>query len=186
MSSASITKTVLADSMKKLMAKQPLGKISVGEIVGHCGLNRNSFYYHFKDKYDLVNWIFYTEFAQAMQGQEEAYSSWAALEDICEFFYENRVFYANALSTGGQNSFAEYFNELIQSILVVRAEELFEENADREFFAIFIADVFLVAISRWLLEGAKTPPDELTAKIRRVLTSAAVKIMEAEETAARA
>ena len=56
-----ITKRVLADSIRKLMEQRPLAKISVGDIVEECGLNRNSFYYHFKDKYDLVNWIFYTD-----------------------------------------------------------------------------------------------------------------------------
>lgn len=44
--------------MKKLMEKKPFSKISVGDICEDCGMNRKSFYYHFRDKYDLVNWIF--------------------------------------------------------------------------------------------------------------------------------
>ena len=44
--------------MKKLMKEKPFAKISVIDICEGCGMNRKSFYYHFKDKYDLVNWNF--------------------------------------------------------------------------------------------------------------------------------
>jgi len=58
-----ITKNALSTALKELMLLHPLAKISVGDICARCGMNRKSFYYHFKDKYDLVNWIFHTEFS---------------------------------------------------------------------------------------------------------------------------
>ena len=58
MADSNIAKNALAASMKKLMSKNPFSKISVGDICEDCGMNRKSFYYHFRDKYDLVNWIF--------------------------------------------------------------------------------------------------------------------------------
>lgn len=62
MPDSSITKRALAAALKQLMSEKPLQKISVGDICETCSMNRKSFYYHFKDKYDLVNWIFYTEY----------------------------------------------------------------------------------------------------------------------------
>ena len=47
--------------------EQSFEKISVSDICERCGMNRKSFYYHFKDKYDLVNWIFDTEFVELNQ-----------------------------------------------------------------------------------------------------------------------
>jgi len=52
-----ITKLALANSLKGLMVKKAFSNISVRDFVDDCGLTRQAFYYHFKDKYDLVNWI---------------------------------------------------------------------------------------------------------------------------------
>ena len=52
------TKQAFADALRKLLEQKPFAKISVSHICEECGMNRKSFYYHFKDKYDLVNWIF--------------------------------------------------------------------------------------------------------------------------------
>ena len=48
----------LADAMKQCMAKLPVEKITVKEIVEECGTTRQTFYRNFKDKYDLINWYF--------------------------------------------------------------------------------------------------------------------------------
>ena len=52
------TKYRMAESIKGLMARMPLDKITVKDIVADCGLTRQTFYRNFKDKYDLVNWYF--------------------------------------------------------------------------------------------------------------------------------
>lgn len=52
---SNLTKRALAAAMKELMEQMPFSKISVSDIAEQCGMNRKSFYYHFKDKYDLVN-----------------------------------------------------------------------------------------------------------------------------------
>ena len=61
MSNNRITKEALASALKKLLEQQPLSKISVKYITDYCDISRNTFYYHFKDKYELINWIFYTD-----------------------------------------------------------------------------------------------------------------------------
>ena len=82
MAYSGVTKTVMAEAMKDLMREIPFAKISVGDICARCGMNRKTFYYHFKDKYDLVNWIFQTEFLEMMIGKKYT-SGWQLLSDIC-------------------------------------------------------------------------------------------------------
>ena len=54
-----ITKTALEASLKKLLLKKPLDKITIRDLTEDCGISRMTFYYHFKDIYDLVEWICY-------------------------------------------------------------------------------------------------------------------------------
>ncbi len=51
------TKEMLATSLKKLMVNESLDKITVTQVTNLCGINRQTFYYHFKDLYDLLYWI---------------------------------------------------------------------------------------------------------------------------------
>lgn len=51
------TKHALVASLKKLMEKKPLSKITISEICNDCGMNRKTFYYHFEDIYDMVGWM---------------------------------------------------------------------------------------------------------------------------------
>ncbi|MBE6350716.1 MAG: TetR family transcriptional regulator, partial [Spirochaetaceae bacterium] len=62
MSNSNITKQALANAFKELMFEKSFTRITINDICSKCSLNRKSFYYHFKDKYDLLNWIFYVDF----------------------------------------------------------------------------------------------------------------------------
>lgn len=156
MPDSNITKRALAQSMKTLMNARPFAKISVGDICETCGMNRKSFYYHFRDKYDLVNWVYYTEFVEALQ-QRQYEGTWDFLMDMCEYFYANRAFYVNALKVSGQNSFREYFGQVFQPIIYAAVEESYASSEHRAFYATFFSDAFLVSLERWLNEGAMVP-----------------------------
>ena len=58
---AEITKMWIADKMQEIMKHKPISKIRVTEICRAAEIERPTFYYHFKDKYDLVAWMFYTK-----------------------------------------------------------------------------------------------------------------------------
>ena len=51
------TKRALAASLKGLLARKPLSKITISDITEDCGISRMTFYYHFQDVYDLIDWI---------------------------------------------------------------------------------------------------------------------------------
>ena len=87
MADTNITKRALAAALKELMEHKAFEKISVSDICEACNMNRKSFYYHFKDKYDLVNWIYYTEFIEVALKKEHG-SVWNLLDEICRYFYE--------------------------------------------------------------------------------------------------
>lgn len=179
MSDSHITKRALAESMKKLMKERPVKKISISDIVEGCNMNRQSFYYHFKDKYDLVNWIYYTEFFVTIKDSPRG--AWEILEKTCDYFYENKVFYKNAFEVKGQNSFSEYFNEVLHSVLVVNLEDVFKNKKNVEFYATFYADAISVAIKRWLIEESKMSSETFVELIKNAIEGVAKYLLEEDE-----
>lgn len=174
MPDSSITKKALADALKQLMAEKPLQKISVGDICERCSMNRKSFYYHFRDKYDLVNWVFYTEFAEQFIGEGQITSGFF-LEKICTYFYRNRAFYVSALEQEGQNSFSEYFADVMRSLLSLYYTDVVDRDDAYEFIITFYTDALLAALKRWLREGTM-PPERFVDLVRRATTQRAAKV----------
>ena len=66
-----MTKRALEASLKELLRHKPLDKITVSDLTDHCGVNRMTFYYHFKDIYDLVEWCCEEDAARALAGQRK-------------------------------------------------------------------------------------------------------------------
>ena len=59
---ANFTKKAIEASFLKLLNERPLNKITVKDIVEDCGINRNSFYYHFDDIPSLMKGMIREEF----------------------------------------------------------------------------------------------------------------------------
>ena len=66
-----ITKRALETSLKNLLLQKPLNKITISDIAKDCGINRMTFYYHFKDIYDLIEWTCNEETARAINGKKK-------------------------------------------------------------------------------------------------------------------
>lgn len=167
MANLSITKRALAQTLKELMLEEPLAKISIGDICTHCGMNRKSFYYHFKDKYDLVNWIFDTEFLQCYVGEASAEDGgWEAMLRLCEYFQKNKAFYQRALESQGQNSFYEYFGDILTVIISENLHPLFEDGEHHEFYITLFTEAIRSVIVRWLREERSLPPEEFVQLLK--------------------
>lgn len=69
------TKRAFASSLKNKLQTKPLEKITVTDICEDCEVNRQTFYNHFKDIFDLVEWIYTVDADKAMDGKK-AYQTW--------------------------------------------------------------------------------------------------------------
>ena len=89
------TKRALAQSLKHLMEQKPLEKITVVDISEDCGVNRQTFYYHFQDIYDLIEWIYINE-AEKRLGEKTTYDTWQeGFLQILSYILNNRNFVRN-------------------------------------------------------------------------------------------
>lgn len=151
MADSSITKKALATAMKKLMSERPFAKISVSDICEECEMSRKSFYYHFRDKFDLVNWIFYVEFIGEMLKNKDATEE-QQVQQLCKYFEKNRQFYIHALQIKGQDSFSDYFREMLEPVASSYIEKQFQHSEESEFMARFFLDALLVSVQHWLTD----------------------------------
>jgi len=173
MSGSLVTKKALAASIKELMMKKSLAKISIEEIVNHCGLNRQTFYYHFKDKYDLVNWIYSTEVV-AFTAESWTYEQWSnGVLEVLTLLKKNQAFYRNALNASGQNTFADYLflvsKEMIMQVLDSFCATSSVSLEGKDFMAEFITNGFVGIITKWVKTGMTVSPERLHNQIIHLL-----------------
>jgi len=157
------TKQFLAKSLVQLMAKTPLDKISVKDITDNSGLNRHTFYYHFKDKQDLVCWIFDWDIANNLKVPPftdiKPDTRTFFVRTIMDFMYENKAFYINALSSQAQNSLQEHLFDYIRTFREVQIEAILDgrdlDPESKNFLADYFTSAICGLIVRWSKDGMR-------------------------------
>jgi len=157
------TKHFLAKSLVELMKQTPLDKISVTDITDNCGLNRHTFYYHFKDKQDLICWIFDWDITHKLKvpplSDITMNKNAFFVRVIMEFMYENKLFYINALNSEAQNCLQNHLFDYIRAFREVQIEAILNGRLLDPVGKSFLADYFTSAICglivRWSKDGMK-------------------------------
>ena len=83
------TQQAIIDTFLKMLACKSLDKITVKEIVNECGINRNTFYYYYKDIYDLLEDVVSTESKKII---EEDGNSKTFYDEYIEINEKNIIF----------------------------------------------------------------------------------------------
>ena len=143
------TKKALALALKKLLTEKDFDKISIIDICDECNMSRKSFYYHFHDKYELVIWIFKTEFWDRLRARTDG-SIFETLTRLARYFYTNKSFYKPIFTVSGQNSFAEYFSELCRDAFSKRIRDQLGAIIITDLNVNIYADFFVYTLERWL------------------------------------
>ena len=89
------TKTALEASLKNLLLHKKIDKITISDLTSDCGISRMAFYYHFKDIYDLVEWVCIEDGKRALQGKK-TYDTWQeGILHVFEALLENKPIIQN-------------------------------------------------------------------------------------------
>lgn len=180
MSKTDITKNALAQSLKELMRTTPFAKISVEKICERSGISRRNFYRHFPDKYELLNWMYYVDFAQGSIAQPEK-RSLDKLPRICEHLYRDRAVYLNAFDVKGQNSFRSFCIELLWPDMVRDYGRAFLTEKEERFYLNLILNAVFDTFQMWLRSEPCRPPEEFARKLIASITRFAKVFAEVAE-----
>ena len=123
----SLTKRAIRASFLKLLNERPLNKITVKDIVEDCGINRNSFYYHYTDIPALAEEIVKDEAARIVQEYPTVDSLEQCLEIAVEFALQNRTAVLHLYNSASHEA---YEHSLMDILRLSPAFSLFGFSSD--------------------------------------------------------
>ncbi|MCI5816781.1 TetR/AcrR family transcriptional regulator C-terminal domain-containing protein [Ruminococcus sp.] len=157
------TKKTIAASLKKFMERKPLSKITVSEIVTDCGINRNTFYYHFEDIQALLKWMLEQEAVEVLKNFDLLLDYEDAINFVLDYVEENKHILNCAYDSMGRDELKRFFyNDFcgIMLTIVTRLEEILGLSLSDD-FRNFICDFYTEALTAKLIEvmRSKQPYD---------------------------
>ena len=167
------TKRALEASLKKLLLQKPLNKITINDITEDCGVNRMTFYYHFKDIYDLVDWIMVEDVAKALEGRQ-SFENWTdAFLDILHQVQDNKVLVMNVYRSVSREQVEQYLYKLLDPMLrdfVDRSAQGFTvQDSDKQFIIDFYKYGFVGLALEWIRRDMKADPAIMAERLNTIM-----------------
>ena len=176
------TKEALASAMKKMMAVKPIEKITVKDIVELCGVNRQTFYYHFEDVYDLLEWIFEQDAEKSLPSRI-VYEHWR--EDVLVFFKylnDNRIFALNVYNSNSRPYMLDFYKKKLGRCISGFAEIVSDgvtiSRQDYDFVVEYYTQMIMGLITRWLDLNMVLPKQITVERFIAVLDNSVEEMLE--------
>lgn len=160
-------KVLLSDSFKELALEKPVEKITIKQITDRAGVIRVTFYNHFQDKYELLEWICREEVVGPSRILLQNNMQREAVTFIFTALLKNKGFYSHVAHTTGQNSFESILRELISETIA----EYFLSNTSQasakyswitsKWIADYYSQSFTFILMSWIEKGMSVPPEEM-------------------------
>ena len=168
-----VTKRALEQSLKNLLMKKPLTKITVGDIADDCGINRMTFYYHFKDIYDLVEWSCLEDAKRALD-EKKTYETWQqGLLQIFEAVQENKPFILNVYRCVHREQVEKYLQPIVDRLLLgvidEEADGMAVRDEDKRFIAQIYSYIFIGLMLDWIKDDMREDPQPTVDKLAKLI-----------------
>lgn len=166
------TETLLCIAFMELLRKYPFPKITIQKIAEQCGVNRQTFYYHFDNIYDLMSKAFEYELIHESNMYEE--KSWqSAMERFLYWMQDNRVIIKNILT----NVEVRYLRQAIYPLIAKSMSSEYRPNLiikpDSGINSGFVQHFLILGITQYVLEWAendfKEPVDYIINQLFLIL-----------------
>ena len=157
------TKQELAASLKKILQEKPLEKITIGEITADCGYSRMTFYYHFRDIYDLVEWMCLEDLrtTAGMRSEARTWQEW--LTRIFEEMHAQRAYIGNLNRSLDRTQIENFWTEQIYTQMLEQVRSACSRCGCRDvseekvrFIASFYRYSFVGVLMEWFDQGMKS------------------------------
>lgn len=166
----SLTKDAIKKSFMKLLNKKQVNKITVKEIVEDCGINRNSFYYHFDDIPALIEEIFNDQVDELMNRRSESDNIYDNIIEAIDFAMQNKTAMMHIHNSASRELFDRYLSRVAERTV----SEFFDKSVpnadlidpeDKEAIVIYYKSLLIGFVVDWMSDGMKF---DLVTKIARL------------------
>lgn len=177
---------VLAESLKSLASTKPIDKITIKEITDKAGVIRPTFYNHFQDKYELLEWITVNELFNPVDPLISNGMLKEGVTFILTAMEKEKEFYKKAILLEGQNNFNEIFhrcvrNSLLKYIDISHLEDLKKYSwVSNTTAADFVAHAVTYVVVEWIKGDMSIPVDELTDVYLKFFQGSIMELVKSE------
>ena len=160
------TKRMFAGELEAMMERLPLSKVRVADLCARCGVERRVFYYHFKDKYDLVAWMFEQDRAAAAETCGPYTKEFYA--EAHRLLWARRAFYRRSFEEDVQNSIERHllqFSVEANEAALKRHLGVAKLAREHSFEARHFAHGNVGCVIDWLRGELQVTPEQLAASM---------------------
>lgn len=167
------TKRKIADCVKQLMRHKEISKITIGDIMEATQMSRQSFYYHFKDIYDVLEWIGRNDFKDQLEGENyHSMEAWAC--DLVKVLQREYVFYEKLAGEIEWPRILKCVKSAIEvqvrRLLLCENERLFINHAgELDTFTDFLATSICYYMIDYVYRRKKLPDERVQQDVRFVM-----------------
>ncbi len=170
--SSARTKQMMVQALEDLLQEKGIDKITIRDITKKCNINRQTFYYHFHDIYELAEWMS-KAYTEQVLGKEINLDDWdEALLNAAKFLLKKKNMVMNLFRSLGHQYITNFLNEYIRPYIVNIIRKIPESKKIDDSYSNFLSDYYTIAFSSILVEWlasdwyAKTSPEELVRLLK--------------------
>ena len=167
------TKAAISEAFFRIAKTRPPEKITVRDIVVECGVTRNTFYYYFRDVYDVIEDAFLT-IASGIEAKDDPASLLSdMLGETALFLSEHRAAMKNIISSVGRNALQKNLSKAVDRVLLAALQKEAEpygnvSEDDLRLIASVGREALLGVLLDWLEGNEKTEPGAILARLNEL------------------
>lgn len=180
-----LTKKAIVNSFIKLLNEKPLDKITVKNIAEDCGINRNTFYYHFSDIRELTVYTIDSQIHNVLELDFNGDSWVDSFVEAAKFVLDNKKAVYNIYNSLNRETVENYLNtvafKVMDSFVSAKAVGIDADKLDIELIKDFYMSALVGIICKWLENGMDRDPDTVIRRLGRLVEGAVITSLKISE-----
>lgn len=179
-----LTRELLTSAFKELMQQMPFEKITIKMITDKAGVIRPTFYKHFQDKYEVLEWILQKDITDKIQVLIDNDMEDGLFLLLCHCLDKDRKFYKRAYEITGQNSFESMMQDFLYRLLLQLLDKYPLKHPEKlgRLSKESIARIYMYgladSIKYWILENTYPSAEELNEAYQYLMKHSILDIVD--------